>query len=111
MSFAGGVKGVTAYAKTAPGVSTSVMDEKRGYRGKALVSFVPPSAGMFIWLQVHIENHPDLEGMRMRGVEDPEAKLMEKLWRELAENKVSLTQGGVGCFRHRDLAKNYMATR
>jgi hypothetical protein len=53
-----------------------------------LISFVPPSAGMFVWLQVHIGNHPDIAEMRARGEENPEQKLMEKLWKELAENKV-----------------------
>lgn len=52
MGFVDGAKGVTAYARTQPGSAMSVMDEKRGHRGASLFSFVPPSAGMFVWANV-----------------------------------------------------------
>lgn len=65
------------------------MDEKRGYKSKKpLVSFVPPSAGMFVWLAVHLDSHKDYNKLLSRG-EDPTRVLLEKLFIELAEQKVS----------------------
>lgn len=66
----------------------AVLDEKRGYKAqKPLVSFVPPSAGMFVWLAVHLDSHKDFEKVKARG-EDPNRVLLEKLFIELAEHKV-----------------------
>ena len=87
------IKWITAYEKTAPGMGGTVMDEKRGYKAqKPLVSFVPPSAGMFVWLAVHLDSHKDFNKLRSQG-EDPTRVLLEKLFIELAENKVGLASG------------------
>jgi aromatic amino acid aminotransferase I len=67
-------------------------DEKRGVQsalGPALVSFIPPTAGMFVWLAIHIDQHPDFRQLQAKG-EDATRVLMEKLWHELADNLVSL---------------------
>jgi hypothetical protein len=48
----------------------------------------PPSAGMFVWLAVHLDSHKDFEKVKARG-EDPNRVLLEKLFIELAEHKVS----------------------
>ena len=67
----------------------TILDEKQGYKSaKPLVSFVPPSAGMFVWLAVHLDSHKDFQKIKARG-EDPNRVLLEKLWTKLAENKVS----------------------
>lgn len=87
------IKWITAYEKTAPGMGGAVLDEKRGYKAqKPLVSFVPPSAGMFVWLAVHLDSHKDFEKVKARG-EDPNRVLLEKLFIELAEHKVLVVPG------------------
>jgi len=43
-----------------------------------LFSFVPPTSGMFVWLKLHFDNHPEVKGL------GPEA-LERKLWIALAE--------------------------
>lgn len=66
------------------------MDEKRGYKSKkAIVSFVPPTAGMFVWLAVHLESHPQFA--QIKAAEGPEGvnKMLYELWTELAEKNVS----------------------
>ncbi|GFZ46123.1 hypothetical protein JCM24511_04369 [Saitozyma sp. JCM 24511] len=88
-------KGVTCYAKPKTGTVEAKWDEKRGLtskRGPALVSFIPPTAGMFIFLGVHISEHPDYPALVRKG-EDAKAILMDKLWRELAENLVLFAPG------------------
>jgi hypothetical protein len=67
-----------------------VMDEKKGYKSKkAVVSFVPPTAGMFVWLAVHLSSHHKFA--QIKGDEGPEGvnKMLYDLWTELAENNVS----------------------
>lgn len=88
--FEGLGRGVTCYAKPAEGSAQAKWDEKRGLasRGPPLVSFIPPTAGMFIWLAVHMDRHPDYQALLHKG-EDATAYLMDKLWRELADNMVS----------------------
>jgi aromatic amino acid aminotransferase I len=67
-----------------------VMDEKKGYKSKkAVVSFVPPTAGMFVWLAVHLSSHHKFA--QIKREEGPEGvnKMLYDLWTELAENNVS----------------------
>jgi len=88
------IKWITAYEKTSPGMGGTILDEKQGYKSaKPLVSFVPPSAGMFVWLAVHLDSHKDFQKIKARG-EDPNRVLLEKLWTKLAENKVSECEPG-----------------
>lgn len=84
-------RGVTCYAKQVKGSKDAQWDEKRGIvskRGPPLVSFIPPTAGMFVFLAVHIEQHPDYHALEAQG-EDATKKLMDKLWQQLADQLVS----------------------
>jgi aromatic amino acid aminotransferase I len=47
---------------------------------------------MFIFLAVHISDHPDYEALLQKG-EDATRVLMERLWTELAENLVLFAPG------------------
>jgi aromatic amino acid aminotransferase I len=86
----GRIKGVTGYAKT----QSTKWDEKKAQLGVAghgktpLISFVPPTAGMFIFLGIHIGHHPDFSVLQSQGESEPQKVLMERLWRELAEELV-----------------------
>ncbi|KAK4686627.1 hypothetical protein P7C73_g3499, partial [Tremellales sp. Uapishka_1] len=88
-------KGVTCYYKPEAGSQDTKWDEKRGLssiRGPPLVSFIPPTAGMFIFLGVHLSEHPDYQKLQHKG-EDATKVLMVKLWTELAENLVLFAPG------------------
>jgi aromatic amino acid aminotransferase I len=50
------------------------------------------TAGMFIFLAVHISSHPDYDSLVQKG-EDATRVLMEKLWLELAEHLVLFAPG------------------
>lgn len=89
-------RAVTGYARPEPGSAQAQWDEKRGAAGAAgsagsplgppLISFIPPSAGMFVFLGVHLESHPEYERLG-------DEKLMRKLWKELAEHLVLFAPG------------------
>jgi len=80
-----GGRGVTCYSK----LSGDKWDEKRGLtRGPALLSFIPPTAGMFIFLAVHFDQHPDYDALTRKG-EDATRVLTMKLWQTLADDLVS----------------------
>lgn len=51
-----------------------------------LASFVEPSAGMFLWIKIHLERHP-----RFGTVSD--SKLMLELFNKLIDNQVLLVPG------------------
>lgn len=63
-------------------------DEKHAFGTKPLFSFVPPSAGMFVWLRIHFENHP-----AFTGEPADTAKLEEKLWTLIADAGVLIGPG------------------
>jgi len=87
-------RGVTCYAKQLNSVEAK-WDEKRGLkskRGPPLISFIPPTAGMFIFLAVHIGAHPDYNTL-IRAGEDANKILMDKLWAELADHLVLFAPG------------------
>jgi aromatic amino acid aminotransferase I len=44
---------------------------------KSLISFVPPMAGMFLWIRVALEEHPRYDGGNS-------VELMDELWKRLA---------------------------
>lgn len=69
-----------AYSKPSGGF----MSEKKA-RVKVL-SFVPPTSGMFLWLKVHFENHPAFK-------EEGEETLEIKLWTKLAEAGLVISPG------------------
>lgn len=65
--------------------NTSITD-KYSARDRTMFSFVPPTAGMFVWLRLHLDQHPSF----VPGDEDT---LETKLWTKLAENKVLFGPG------------------
>lgn len=85
-------RAVTAYARPDPTSAQGRWDEKRAiasHGDKPLVSFIPPSAGMFIFLGVHVDQHPDFNSLG----DDATQILMDKLWRQLAEHHVLFAPG------------------
>jgi len=55
---------------------SNMISEKTGYgvsERKVLLSFIPPSAGMFVWVKVHLHNHPKWDGKNAVDLEN-------KLW-------------------------------
>lgn len=73
------------------GGAATIMDEKRGFKSKkAIVSFVPPTAGMFVWLAVHLESHPEFAQIKEADGPDGVNKMLYELWTELAEKNVSV---------------------
>ena len=79
---------------------------------------------MFIFLAVHLDEHPDFAALTQRG-EDATRVLSEKLWKELAENLVLFAPGwgfdahgahaiggpGIGYFRLSFSIATYEQTR
>jgi aromatic amino acid aminotransferase I / 2-aminoadipate transaminase len=56
-------------------------EEEDGYvvisQRKSLISFVPPMAGMFIWIRIAVELHPRYSG-------ENSIELMDELWKRMA---------------------------
>ncbi|WVQ78293.1 hypothetical protein IAT38_000378 [Cryptococcus sp. DSM 104549] len=80
---------ITCYSKQTP---RSAWDEKRGARGQALITFIPPTAGMFVFLGVHFSEHPDFHHLEAKG-KDATRILSQKLWEVLADNLVLFAPG------------------
>lgn len=74
----------TEYYSATP--KAHLMSEK--YGNKTMFSFVPPTAGMFVWLKVHLENCP-------RTVREDEEPLEIQLWAAVAEAGVLLGPGWI----------------
>jgi len=55
-----------------------IFSEKSNPTARTLFSFVPPTAGMFVWLKLHFEHHPAFTTLGYKALE-------MKLWTELAE--------------------------
>lgn len=72
-----------AYAK--PSGRNLLMSEK-GSLGTKFFSFVPPTSGMFLWIQIHFENHP---AYRNQGDESLEIQL----WTKIADAGVLISPG------------------
>lgn len=82
----------TGYARPTANSAEGQWDEKRGMQGaygKPLVSFIPPSAGMFVFLGVHLSSHP--EYVALGG--DATRILADRLWRLLAKHNVLFAPG------------------
>ncbi|TRM68096.1 pyridoxal phosphate-dependent transferase [Schizophyllum amplum] len=62
--------------------------EKFAASGKTLFSFIPPSSGMFIWMQLHFDDHPELATLGTKELE-------MKLWTALAEAGVMFGPGAM----------------
>lgn len=85
-------------AKGTP-LQTIDLNEKFAHFGmsegrKPLISFSPPEGGMFVWVNVHISNHPDFP-IHASEEEKSEATkdLLNKLWIQLANNHVLVAPG------------------
>jgi aromatic amino acid aminotransferase I len=60
--------------------------------GPALLSFVPPVGGMFIWARVHYASHPGYATFAV-GKERPEREFEAAFWRKLVDARVLVTPG------------------
>jgi len=67
--------------------SLEVEEKKGSSESHALFSFVPPTSGMFVWLQMHFEHHPLFPSHGSKALET-------KLWLALAEAGLLLASGG-----------------
>ncbi|KAH9483055.1 Aromatic amino acid aminotransferase C56E4.03 [Psilocybe cubensis] len=80
--------GTVRYIASAKG---AYLDEKRGSGAaarKPLFSFVPPTSGMFIWLQLHLEDHPKFKDVAKESLE-------MQLWVKLAEGGLLIGPGNM----------------
>lgn len=67
-------------------------------------SFVPPTAGMFVWAKFHLNSNPHFRKILTQGNSlDPEQTLANQLWREFSDDLVSV----ISCCN----AKTYMMTK
>jgi hypothetical protein len=79
-----GCRVLAAHAK----IQRKPNDEKRVFGRTQYFSFVPPAAGMFVWLKMHFDAHPAF----VRGEEDGQTLEM-KFWVKLAEAGVLFSPG------------------
>jgi len=61
----------------------------------SLFSIVPPVAGMFLWIQVHVYNHPAYAELLQSGMSESlaSATLTFRLWKKLVDNKILWSPG------------------
>jgi len=64
--------------------------------GPALLSFVPPVGGMFIWVRVHYATHPGYAAFA-EGKEHPEREFEAIFWKTLNDALVLVTPGWYFC--------------
>lgn len=83
---AGVWQGCIAYQASSKVKKSTIMTEKYSNRNRTMFSFVPPVAGMFVWMKLHLDQHPSFTP----GDEDT---LETKLWTKLAENGVLFGPG------------------
>ncbi|CDZ98639.1 Aromatic amino acid aminotransferase and related proteins [Phaffia rhodozyma] len=65
-------------------------------KGIKILSFIPPSAGMFCWVAIHLENHGSLRGrsdFSSVSYQEESKELMQKIWVSLADKKVLVAPG------------------
>lgn len=80
--------GLDARAVNEPSTFAWCTDDASAEKGKQLLSFVAPQGGMFVWLRVHLSNHPDFSTTNT-------ADLLIKLWEKIAEAKVLVAPGNM----------------
>jgi aromatic amino acid aminotransferase I len=84
---------VPAERTTVPGAMGLVAFAKgSGGTGPALLSFVPPVGGMFIWCRVHYATHPGYAAFAA-GKPHPERAFEAEFWRKLTDARVLVTPG------------------
>jgi len=81
-------EGCIVYQASSKVKKSTRMTEKYSARNRTMFSFVPPVAGMFVWMRLHLDQHPSFAP----GDEDT---LETKLWTKLAENGVLFGPGWV----------------
>ena len=72
--------------------------EKFAASGKTLFSFVPPTSGMFVWIKLHFNEHPEVSTLGMKELE-------MKLWTALAEEGILFGPGNM--FSSANLTDDY----
>ncbi|KAI0041417.1 PLP-dependent transferase [Auriscalpium vulgare] len=81
----------TAYAKR-PASARLRLSEKSADTRKPLLSFVPPSSGMFVWVRLHLAGHP---AALQNGGDEPAESLEQRFWKLLADGGVLTAPGWV----------------
>jgi aromatic amino acid aminotransferase I len=81
-------EGCIVYQASSKVKKSTRMTEKYSPRNRTMFSFVPPVAGMFVWMRLHLDQHPSFAP----GDEDT---LETKLWTKLAENGVLFAPGWI----------------
>ncbi|KAL7409247.1 pyridoxal phosphate-dependent transferase [Mrakia frigida] len=74
----------------------SVYNSSSKGKGKKIVSFLPPTAGMFVWIDVHLDAHPSLNGrsdVASESYKEDANEVMHRLFVALAEAKVLVAPG------------------
>jgi len=74
------------YGSLKPKRSFIPLSEKDVAYSKPLFSFVPPTSGMFVWVELHLEEHPSFSSLGYKALET-------KLWTDIAEAGVLLGPG------------------
>ncbi|KAK9458863.1 pyridoxal phosphate-dependent transferase [Lipomyces oligophaga] len=65
----------------------AILDAMEDYLPKDIVSWVPPTAGMFVWMELDYEKHPLKEELSIEALE-------YKIYEESVVNKVLILPGG-----------------
>ncbi|KAH7879766.1 pyridoxal phosphate-dependent transferase [Lentinula edodes] len=76
------------HASLKPKRSFVLLSEKDVAYSKPLFSFVPPSSGMFLWLELHLDDHPSFSSLGYKALE-------MKLWTEIADAGVLFAPGAM----------------
>ncbi|OJA14663.1 hypothetical protein AZE42_02405 [Rhizopogon vesiculosus] len=76
-------QGCVAYQASS---KVKTITEKHTTQNRAMFSFVPPTAGMFVWMKLHLDQHPSFSP-------GDENALEMKLWTKVAENGVLFAPG------------------
>lgn len=66
----------------------------KGRRGPAVLSFVPPVGGMFIWCKAHYDTHPAWAGFQADRTDQERVRAFEeKFWIRLVDALILVTPG------------------
>ncbi|KAJ3768951.1 pyridoxal phosphate-dependent transferase [Lentinula raphanica] len=76
------------YASLKPKRSFVPLSEKDTAYSKPLFSYIAPTSGMFVWLELHLEEHPSFTSLGYKALE-------MKLWTEIAEAGVLFAPGAM----------------
>jgi len=87
-SFFGGAKVLAAKEKRTKWSPPTFFDEKTD---KTWFSFIPPTSGMFVWVRVHLTNHPQYR--HRSGEPEPPLPLEQRLFQQIAENGLLVGPG------------------